>query len=852
MKQLHLICNAHIDPVWLWDTEEGISAALSTFRQAAAFCEEWDGFVFNHNEALLYEWIEELEPDLFERIKRLVKAGKWHIMGGWYLQPDCNIPSGESIIRQMAYGRTYFKEKFGVEPKTAINFDPFGHSRGLVQLLAKAGYTSYLFCRPGQGDCALLADHFLWKGFDGSVVAAKREGSYGTQMGKAGQKVEEWLASHGNDTAASIYEKTDAGCILWGVGNHGGGPSTKDLHDLSALSLTAKEKGWQMIHSTPEAYFAEWEKKPGLFVFENELNHWAVGCYTSQIRIKQKHRELEQTLLETEKMAVQLLARQDDAQVVLTSAQRGRMKADLEEAWKALLFCEFHDVLPGSAIRKVEEEGLRKLDYGLNLTLRWKRILFFLMLSDEKKAEEGEYPIFVYNPHPFEVEKDIVCEFQLADQNWSEKLAVPQIYQEGKLLDSQLEKESCNLNLDWRKKLVFHAKLKPTSMNRFFVNIHMMEKQEKENREIKDNFVFENEHLHVEIDKKTGLPSCWKVDGNEMIKSGAFRLVVMKSDCDPWGMNRHSYREEIGSFALLDEEQGSDYSGTLNDRHAAKGKIIPSVRVIESGAVRTIVEAVFGFERSRACLRYLFSKQENAVGLEIQVDWAQKGCMLKLEIPTMVGEHAQYLTETMYGVQQEPGDGEEKVFQRWCAAADDKMALTVINSGNSGVDFKDGMIRISMLHSAVYSAHPIGDRPLLVQDRMLEYMDQGERSFSFRIEAGQKASRLRQIAQDADEFWQPPMAVQAFPGKITQENHSSFQNSFLTLDNSEVELAAMIETAPDEYLIRLFESTGNEQNACLCLPKAGLKKMLVMKPFEIKTFRYQKEKNTLEECGIFG
>lgn len=93
MKDLHLICNAHIDPVWLWDMEEGISAAISTFRMAAVFCEEYDGLVFNHNEALIYHWIEEMEPALFARIRKLVKEGKWHIMGGWYLQPDCNMPS---------------------------------------------------------------------------------------------------------------------------------------------------------------------------------------------------------------------------------------------------------------------------------------------------------------------------------------------------------------------------------------------------------------------------------------------------------------------------------------------------------------------------------------------------------------------------------------------------------------------------------------------------------------------------------------------------------------------------------------------------------------------------------------
>lgn len=94
MKKIHLICNAHLDPVWLWRWEEGCTEALSTFRTAERFTDEFPGFTFNHNEAILYQWVKENEPDLYERIKEKVKEGSWKIMGGWYLQPDCNMPSG--------------------------------------------------------------------------------------------------------------------------------------------------------------------------------------------------------------------------------------------------------------------------------------------------------------------------------------------------------------------------------------------------------------------------------------------------------------------------------------------------------------------------------------------------------------------------------------------------------------------------------------------------------------------------------------------------------------------------------------------------------------------------------------
>ena len=163
-KRLHLVCNAHLDPVWQWEWEEGAAEALSTFRIAADFCDEYDNFVFCHNEAILYRWIEEYDPALFERIKSLVSKGKWHIMGGWQLQPDCNMPSGEFFVRQILSGRKYFEEKFNKRPSVAVNVDPFGHSRGLVQILKKSGYEGYLFMRPDSGFIDLPADDFKWKG----------------------------------------------------------------------------------------------------------------------------------------------------------------------------------------------------------------------------------------------------------------------------------------------------------------------------------------------------------------------------------------------------------------------------------------------------------------------------------------------------------------------------------------------------------------------------------------------------------------------------------------------------------------------------------------------------------------
>ena len=173
MKKLHLICNSHLDPVWMWDWEEGAGTALSTFWQAARFCEEYD-YVFCHNEVTVYKYVEEYAPELFKEIQQLVKEGKWHIMGGWFLQPDCNIPSGESFMRHTLICQRYFKEKFGVTATPGYNVDSFGHNAGIPKILRAGGMENYVFMRPSKEEQGRNERLFWWESDDGSRVTAFR------------------------------------------------------------------------------------------------------------------------------------------------------------------------------------------------------------------------------------------------------------------------------------------------------------------------------------------------------------------------------------------------------------------------------------------------------------------------------------------------------------------------------------------------------------------------------------------------------------------------------------------------------------------------------------------------------
>lgn len=818
LRNVHLVCNAHIDPVWLWEWEEGAATAISTFRVAADLCEQFDDFIFNHNEAILYQWVEEYEPALFERIQDLVARGKWHIMGGWYLQPDCNLPSGESFVRQILLGRDYFEEKFNVRPATAINFDPFGHSRGLVQIMAKTGYDSYVFCRPA--GYQKVSSNFTWSGFDGSeIIGLKSYTGYNSPLGKAEEKIRTVMEEHPED---------DPLMILWGVGNHGGGPSREDLQEISQLIEADHDAA--IFHSTPEHYFSGIkQRKAGLPVHADDINPVFPGCYTSQIRIKQKHRELENELFATEKM-------------VASAWIHGRMEYPgpaLEEAMKTLAASEFHDILPGSSIQPVEETSLRLMNYGLEILSRIKAKAFYAFAQGQRVAKDGEIPILVYNPHPFSVENVLECELNLHDFNWNGTFGDVHVFQDGREMPAQVEHEKSNLYVDWRKRVVFSATLAPFQMNRFDCHVEFLPaKPAPVVREKNGMICFDTDDIQVGINKETGLVDACKVAGIDMIRQDAFKPLVVSHNPDPWGMRYTEFRDIVGYFSLLSPEKSAEVSGIRADQ-------IAPVRVIEDGDVRTVVEATFGYNDSYLVQRYYLPKQGSWMDVETRVCWNEKDKMLKLSLPVPWGAE-KFLGQVAYGVQQLPMDGTESVAQKWVAVTGEGKALCVINNGTYASDFKDDELRLSLVRSPAYSALTDGKSEFVPQDRFSPRIDQGERLFRFRISVGDAAERLSHIDREALVFNEVPMAVSFFPSGQDEP-----AGELLRLTDDVVQVTAVKKSQQgNDLVVRLFEPTGKERSTRLLIPSMNLDEKIELGGFEIKTLRISSDPLKLTETNL--
>ena len=147
-QTLHMIGNGHLDPVWLWRWQEGFQAIKATFRSALDRMCESDDFLFTSSSAGTYEWVEQNDPRMFAEIKARVSEGRWQIVGGWWNQPDCNLPSGESFVRQGLYGQRWFQEHLGVMARVGYNVDSFGHHGMLPQILKKSGLDYYVHTRP--------------------------------------------------------------------------------------------------------------------------------------------------------------------------------------------------------------------------------------------------------------------------------------------------------------------------------------------------------------------------------------------------------------------------------------------------------------------------------------------------------------------------------------------------------------------------------------------------------------------------------------------------------------------------------------------------------------------------------
>lgn len=335
MNSLYMIGNTHFDPAWLWTWDEAMASIRATFRSALDRMKEDEDFIYSFSTPAVFEWIEQTDPELFAEIQQRVREGRWDIEAeGWWLQPDCNIPSGESLVRQGLYGQTYLQERFGKRATTVFNIDSFGHSAMMPQILKKCGLDYYVFSRPSDGEMKLEDNLFTWKAADGSTVTAYRGGSEG-------------YGSYPQDTAESIRNQHDAlvaakhdMLAVYGVSDHGGAPTKQSIADIHEMQRTLKDVDI-CFASTTDFFCAQQGKVTSTFC--GELQPRFYGPFSLHTEVKGNNRRGEYSLDRAEKVSFLsdwLVGREYPA-------------AQIRQGWKDLMFNQFHDILGGTCIPDV-------------------------------------------------------------------------------------------------------------------------------------------------------------------------------------------------------------------------------------------------------------------------------------------------------------------------------------------------------------------------------------------------------------------------------------------------------------------------------------------------------------------
>jgi alpha-mannosidase len=357
MRTVHIILNAHLDPIWLWSWRDGLDEVLNTSHTICNLLDRHSDIVYTRGEAWVYEQIRKLDPALFSRIQAHVHGGRWATVGGWYIQPDCNLPSGFAMERQIALGARLFADYFGPIPQVAYNVDTFGHAASLPGLMRCAGQHSYVMMRPQEHEMALPSRLFRWRGYaDGPEVTTFRIAKTYCSNITTPEALEEHLQACLTELPPGIDQTM---CFV-GIGDHGGGP-TDEL--IAWCRANATRPDCRLIFSSPDRFFAalqpDLDKLP---VVTGELQPHAVGCYSVFRPAK--------TLL---KKAEYRLAGADFAAKDMPDA----FATDLEKAWSQVCFHHFHDTLGGtclpSAYHDVTEQLGRALAIGdeiLTTTLR--------------------------------------------------------------------------------------------------------------------------------------------------------------------------------------------------------------------------------------------------------------------------------------------------------------------------------------------------------------------------------------------------------------------------------------------------------------------------------------------------
>jgi len=787
---IHLIGNAHLDPVWLWRYSEGLAEVRATFRTVLDLMDEFPEFRFTCAGAYAYAWIAQAEPELFERIRRRVAEGRWCVTGGWWIQADCNIPGGEALVRQGFYGQKWFERHLGVRCRCGYCVDSFGHCASLPKILRGCGLDAWVWMRPGEHENPHIPKpYFLWQAGDGAQVMSLRISDQGYACWSA-EDLEARIRRLHRLYAGTPFEA--AVMCFYGVGDHGGGPTREQLRLIRELADDPSLP--ELRHSGPEEVLDVLERaRIDLPVYRGELQHHASGCYAAVSLIKRLNRSAETELTLAEAWAA--LAR--------VATGPSAVDASLADAWCDLLFNQFHDILAGTSIPEAYTDAAHQIG-GVIHKARWVREVSRQRFAHRMDTRGEGRPLIVFNntarPYHGLVETEDFAFFRDAPY-WRVENA-----EDGKPVPFQMLRPHSVTR--GRRRALLLLDLPPFGCRLLRLRVESEppapEKTAAPERGLRvDGRTIENPFLRLSVRPNGGVVLRDKTRDVLVCNAPSGISLVIDDPSDTWSHGVFRFDEAAGQFELR------------------------RVRVMERGPLRARIRLDFAWGESTLRLEYSLGCKDRFVRLDGMLDWHERRKLVKLlfHVPRAADRH---FAEIPFEVLERPNTGNEEPMQRWVTMPGRDGGLTILNDSIYSYDARRGTVRLTLLRSPLYAHHDPAEAP---SDPDVPATDQGERRFALLL-APHADWREAGLPALAEALHAPPETLLegVHPGDLPPSL------SLLEVSDPSVQVAAV---KPAEngngFVVRLVEMTGAERSVNVNLAAGQRTFSVHLRPWQVQT-----------------
>jgi alpha-mannosidase len=774
---LHVIGHSHIDAAWLWPWRDGSNVVLTTARSALDRMQETPGFCYSHSSSMHYRWIQNADPGMFAEILQRIREGRWEVVGGWPVEPDCNLPATESFVRHALYGKAYCQKNLGVHVKVGFNPDSFGHAAGLPTILRQSGYRYYVFMRPRPEDGTELPLLFWWEGPDGARILTLRIWK-GYETGDDTAKMIGGAASH------VFAPGFDQGAVFLGVGDHGGAVTKEQIHQV--LQMQKDPNLPQLRWSTLREFFAAVESSPAmenLPVIRGGLQHHARGCYSACGEEKYQNRRAERAMVAAESIAL------------LTNAQLNRAYpvSEFASGWWNITFNQFHDLLAGSALYTNYEDARDGLGSACQTAMATKIGALETMARrvDTSRAIAGV--TFAFNPLPWP--RRTYLEYIPS------KGAGPITHlkaADGTLISAQ-PRPSISMSNSYPR-LAAWVDL-PAFGYRVF----------SEESGTPPPAPAYNAQASI-AENAFGISSLKTDDGTELLSS-PLGLVVIDDPSDTWAHGIDEFRKEIGRPTFV------------------------SSQVVEDGPVLRVTRQRLRWQQSEIAVDISQFPQINLVKLHFVINWREHQQILKLEVPAALAS-AKVLAMVPGAVESRPTSGNEEPYQDWVAVEGQIAASTytvgLLNNCTYSYDCLDNLLRTVLIRSAPYARH---DPNKVRLDSLDAWQDQGRQERIFWLTARRGNCLEQSFDRLANELQSPTEYVMDSRHKGT----AAWEDSFLEISPATVSLVALkrAEDAENAAILRVQERAGKPTTMHLQSRVLGVHQDVPLRPWEIKTLRIE-------------